>query len=247
MTNQNNPQTEADHSDYDDRIRPQKSAPYYIDSFSALEKENKKTFNFAACLFTFSWMIYRKMYFGGVLVFIVRAFLGVLGRTDFDDYSVSAKIAAIALLLEICLRVAIGFYANSFYLSSVKQKIREGYHLVDEYSATSWLNLCCVFTLYISSSALVIGCSPVFILVFFAVPISMLVPALLERILVDKKLSSLEDNLKAEDFKFYIENVKRYLDPAKKDDKSLRMLLGMASLLLLVTCGVIFFTFAHKY
>lgn len=91
-----------------------KNVGYYNQKFNQITKTgNKRTWNWSAFLFTAYWLIYRKMYLQAGLVF-----LGV---------TVVAMIPFIGPLINLCIYVGIGMYANSMYLDNANKKLNEIY------------------------------------------------------------------------------------------------------------------------
>ncbi len=105
---------------------------YYIKAFQKLESKGKDSWNWSAMLFTGAWLFYRKMYLYAFLLsvfeFCVLSFFGYI--ITGHDVSVVSKVFLGAKILE---RLFLGYYGNRLYYRTVKKRIADGYHLLDNY------------------------------------------------------------------------------------------------------------------
>lgn len=118
-------------------------ANYYEKVFGYLEKEKTHTWNWAAFFFGSNWMAYRKMYMYSILSslfsllwwVVLLMLAGMLTSINNDVISVFLMFLGIPLaLVPNCL---FGYYGNFLYYLTVKERIRDGYHLVPKYRPTS--------------------------------------------------------------------------------------------------------------
>ena len=114
-------------------------AQYYEKAFERLEKENKHTWNWAACLFSGGWLLYRKMYLYTFIYLLINAIcsLLLLGK-DFKSLGMTEII--ICMLLQMFIMCGFGYFGNRIYYHAVKKRISKGYHLLERYKPTSVLS-----------------------------------------------------------------------------------------------------------
>ena len=104
--------TSADYSEEEMNTFISKNQMFYLENFDQIRMTaDKKTWNWSAFLVSAYWMLYRKMYVQGVLCFIASLLLPF--------------VPVIGWVLEICLYVGIGAFANSLYLDHINKKFQE--------------------------------------------------------------------------------------------------------------------------
>lgn len=115
----------------------EKRTEYYLREFRKINGK-RSSWNWSACLFTTSWCLYRKMYFEAVLVTLVLLPLEVITFYEMGEYGLvhRAKFVEFSLAYILC-KVIAGLLGNKVYYYSLKQKIKEGYHLCNSYKPTS--------------------------------------------------------------------------------------------------------------
>lgn len=122
-------------SEYYDRALSEEE-DYYVKAFKRLDETGKHTWNCAAFFFGGTWMLYRKMYLYFICLHILLWIAGVFfGVIVFGAGSQHMK--AFGWLIEICVHLLFGYFGNSLYYASVKEKIKEGFHLMEQYRPTS--------------------------------------------------------------------------------------------------------------
>lgn len=131
--------------------KPKRSTEYYKRNFQALENGKRAEFNWAACLFGGSWLVYRKMYLPAALwlplwlssiplwVLLMLIFTFILTKLGviFDTASGISSVITIAIMF--LTRISFGFFANALYYKAVKSKIKKGYHKLEEFSPTAFI------------------------------------------------------------------------------------------------------------
>lgn len=120
---------------------------YYVEAF----KSKEGSWNWAAFFFQSFWMIYRKIYFKGILFLFLDMFLFYVAYSN--DWGFFSSLCLLAY------KVFYGKFGNSLYAETVIERIYEGYHLMDEYKSTS-LSLGCLGIAFI----IVIACREYFYL-----------------------------------------------------------------------------------
>jgi len=89
-----------------------KNQMFYLGKFEQIKMTgDKKTWNWSAFLAGAYWMLYRKMYVQGLLYFLASLLLSF--------------IPVIGWILDICIWVGVGTFANSLYLDHVNKKFQE--------------------------------------------------------------------------------------------------------------------------
>lgn len=117
----------------------EKARAYYLKEFKKIEK-GKISWNWCAAIFGWYWFIYRKVYSGllysvaAVVLYLIMLFV-VLFSTGIKVDS-PAVLGIIGLSYLISLSLFCGFFANRWYYSAVKSKIKIGAHLYEEYQST---------------------------------------------------------------------------------------------------------------
>lgn len=106
-----------------------KNVGYYVKAFKRLDETGKNTWNWAAFLFGPAWMLYRKMYLYGTIFYMI---FGTI-----QNVVVSTGSVFLAFFFVLGIRILYGYFGNSLYYRIVKERIRQGYHLLDRYSPTS--------------------------------------------------------------------------------------------------------------
>ncbi len=111
----------------------QRNIDYYKEAFKKLKKE-EPTFNFAAALFPFQWLVFRKMY-GFAISIVAGSMLMQLILCLFFK-SLTIKISVPTLIFTI-ISVILGFGGNSLYFKTIKTRIAQGYLDIKDYSSIS--------------------------------------------------------------------------------------------------------------
>lgn len=122
----------------------QKKCDYYIPKFEGIkESKEKESWNYAAFFFSFSWLIYRKMYREGFIVLGIKILVMYIGKYE--------RIASLIFSL-IC-----GIYGNYLYFKHCEKKVNDTAGL-DENSKDKKLNR--------SGGVSIFGLFIVFVIVF---------------------------------------------------------------------------------
>lgn len=109
-----------------------RNSKYYLDAFKKLD-EGRISWNWAAFFLQGMWMFYRKMYLYGLFSLIL----------DFATFFVIMSSPSIrtafglSFICNIAYKCLYGYFGNRIYYSVVKERIADGYHLMDEYKSTS--------------------------------------------------------------------------------------------------------------
>lgn len=109
-----------------------RNSKYYLDAFRKLD-EGRASWNWAAFFFQGMWMFYRKMYLYGLLSL-------ALDFATFFVITSSSSISAVFGLSFVCniaYKCLYGYFGNIIYYSVVKERIADGYHLMNQYKSTS--------------------------------------------------------------------------------------------------------------
>ncbi len=126
------------------------SERYYADVFELLDKSGKHTWNWAAFFFGPCWMAYRKMYLYSLLglllaypaIGIFATFISGLSCLLFPVcFATGAFAFGTGMWMLFCMPLIVhclyGYFGNALYYRIVRQRIFEGYHLIDQYKPTS--------------------------------------------------------------------------------------------------------------
>ncbi len=112
---------------------------YYICEFKKIQNNKSSRFNIGAFLFTGFWMLYRKQYTLGTIVFVVMSFIDIISRlcllninasdelygNIFSNLSSSQRLILIAVVfIEFAIRIFLGFKANRIYMKHCISKIK---------------------------------------------------------------------------------------------------------------------------
>ena len=94
----------------------QKKCEYYIPKFEDIkENGDKESWNFAGFLFSFSWLVYRKMYIEGFTILAINILVMFIGRWE----------GVVSILTHfIC-----GIYGNYLYFKYCRKKINGNVNL----------------------------------------------------------------------------------------------------------------------
>jgi len=109
-----------------------RNSKYYLNAFKKLE-EGCDSWNWAAFFLQGMWMFYRKMYLYGLfsLALDFAIFFVIMSST-------SIRISfGLSFVCNIAYKCLYGYFGNRIYYSVVKERISDGYHLMDEYKSTS--------------------------------------------------------------------------------------------------------------
>ena len=109
-----------------------RNSKYYLDSFKKLDK-GQTSWNWAAFFFQGMWMFYRKMYLYGLfsLAFDFVTFFIVVSSPSIGT------TLGLGFICNIAYKCLYGYFGNRIYYSVVKERIADGYHLMDQYKSTS--------------------------------------------------------------------------------------------------------------
>ena len=91
---------------------------YYIDAFERLDAVGKNTWNWAAFFLGPCWMAYRKMYAYSFLALMFDFFVPYLG-------------------FSFIVNILLGIFGNALYYRVVKNRIVNGYHLIENFQPVS--------------------------------------------------------------------------------------------------------------
>lgn len=107
-----NSYTNGDYSEEEMSTFISKNQMFYLEKFDQIKKTgDKKTWNWSAFFLGTYWILYRKMYVQGLLYFLANLLL--------------SRIPSIGWILEICLWIGLGTFANSLYLDHVNKRLQE--------------------------------------------------------------------------------------------------------------------------
>lgn len=109
-----------------------RNSRYYLDAFKKLDK-GRVSWNWAAFFLQGMWMFYRKMYLYGLLS-LALDFATFLIIMSFPSISTTFGLSFVCNIAYKCLY---GYFGNRIYYSVVKERIADGYHLMDQYKSTS--------------------------------------------------------------------------------------------------------------
>lgn len=122
---------------------------YYLEQFKKID-EGKFSWNWAAFFTLGFWVYYRKTYIGMIITNIAGFFLLYIPEITLGKLSPNAVSIGTAIYLFIC-----GAFGNRWYYDTVKRKIKEGYHLDNEYKNVSGWAVTIFIVLGVTSSILV--------------------------------------------------------------------------------------------
>lgn len=108
---------------------------YYTAALQKIESGQTITWNWATFLFTTGWMIYRRMYFFGLVALVF-----MLGLSHVVDYGVShlvsqgysQNIAYIGHFFFLSLNIFWGLLGNKLYYIYLRREVQKGYDVLDE-------------------------------------------------------------------------------------------------------------------
>jgi len=124
----------------------QGKSDYYIPKFENLkENENKESWNFAGFFFSFSWLVYRKMYVEGFVALGIKILLMYIGK-----YETSVSLI---------IRLICGVYGNYIYFKHCEKKVNDAMNLDNDIKNNRLEN---------SGGVSIVGLIVVFIIVFVA-------------------------------------------------------------------------------
>ena len=109
-----------------------RNSRYYLDAFKKLD-EDRDSWNWAAFFFQGMWMFYRKMYLYGLLS-LALDFAIFFIIISFPTINTAFGLSFVCNIAYKCLY---GYFGNRIYYSVVKERIADGYHLMDQYKSTS--------------------------------------------------------------------------------------------------------------
>lgn len=100
----------------------QKQKGYYVDHLERLEAGKHLSFNLGAFVFSFFWLIYRKMYNHAVaylgIMFVGSALMGLL----FSSWDAEAQ-NAIMILATLAIQITLGFWGNKLYFKQARKHV----------------------------------------------------------------------------------------------------------------------------
>ena len=132
------------------------NTPRYVPKFFKLHQKNKSSWNWGAFLFPYAWFFYRKIYFPGILFFILYTICSVmgmavnlpLGNMVFESYQQMADyilqnastinmvpffISLVGAFLEIMLRITAALFGDWLYKASALERIKKAKEDLDGY------------------------------------------------------------------------------------------------------------------
>ncbi|MBI5729967.1 MAG: zinc-ribbon domain-containing protein [Ignavibacteriales bacterium] len=96
----------------------QENASYYLSSWELIESTNSKySWNWSAFLFTYFWLLYRKMYSTALIVFIVFFIADLIFLSTVESRSL------IMWIINLIMIGLFGGFGNYFYLTHTKKKL----------------------------------------------------------------------------------------------------------------------------
>lgn len=113
---------------------------YFLPRFKQMKEKNSNTWNWAAMFLTHYYLLFRKVTWLGILMFLVSLLLSVPSlMADYDtllhldspnaaatfDEDTLFLMASVFSLLSIAIRVFLGTFANRIYMNQVFRKIRK--------------------------------------------------------------------------------------------------------------------------
>lgn len=113
---------------------------YYLPRFEKMENLNSFTsWNWAACLFSTGWMMYRKMYVFGIAMWVVSNIVTALDSG----------------ILNLVLCVASGLLGNYLYMKDINNRTEKAMNMqpeereayIQKNSGTSWMGVIALFVL----------------------------------------------------------------------------------------------------
>ncbi|MBQ4154767.1 MAG: DUF2628 domain-containing protein [Clostridia bacterium] len=132
------------------------NTPRYVPKFFKLHQKNKSSWNWGAFLFPYAWFFYRKIYFPGILFFLLYTICSLMGlavnlsfeNLVFENYQQMANyivqnastinmvpllISLVGLLLEIFLRITAALFGDWMYKTSSIERIKKAKEDLDGY------------------------------------------------------------------------------------------------------------------
>ncbi len=109
-----------------------RNSAYYLNVFKKLD-EGHDCWNWAAFCFQGMWMFYRKMYLYGLFSVVIdfTVFFSVM-----STLSLSSAVG-LSFVFRLAYKCLYGYFGNRIYYSVVKERIADGYHLMNQYKSTS--------------------------------------------------------------------------------------------------------------
>ena len=124
----------------------QKKCEYYIPKFEDIkENGDKESWNFAGFLFSFSWLVYRKMYIEGFIALGIKILIMYIGKYE--------------SLVSLIISLICGIYGNYLYFKHCEKKVNDSIHLDEDLKSKN---------LYRAGGVSIVGLIVVFITVFIA-------------------------------------------------------------------------------
>lgn len=124
----------------------QKKCDYYIPKFEDMKESKKEaSWNFAGFFFSFSWLVYRKMYVEGFIALGIRTLVMFI-----DQYERTGSWM---------IRLACGIYGNYLYFKHCERKINNTMNLEEDLKNNK---------LHRAGGVSIIGLLGVFIVIFIA-------------------------------------------------------------------------------
>ncbi len=108
---------------------------YYTAAFQKIENGQILTWNWAAFLFTMGWMIYRRMYFFGLVALACTIGLGYVvdyGVAHLLSQGYSQNITYIGHFFFLILNIFWGLLGNKLYYVHLRRQVQKGYDVLDE-------------------------------------------------------------------------------------------------------------------
>ncbi len=112
----------------------QKNVGTYLNKFSDINKgKPTSSWNWCGFLFSFHWMLYRKMYGLGVIVFVIYCLVSVVVETSLYLFGINEiLLAVITLIIDIAYAVVIGLLGDHWYQKKINKLVAEGENMSPE-------------------------------------------------------------------------------------------------------------------
>ncbi len=124
------PEVEASNEDFYAAAIGSSQQGYYLQRFNQFEENGKTgaTWNWQACLFTFYWFLYRKMWANALIYFFVPYIVLIIIGVIAAILPLGARPGVVSLLFfayAVGIFVVPGMYGNAFYYNLCREKIEK--------------------------------------------------------------------------------------------------------------------------
>ena len=102
-----------------------KNKAYYLGVWDRYQSGENLPFKPYAFLFGIFWFIYRKMYFEGLVIFLVSVLIGAIEQAVFSRYLFPSpdQMRIISMVTNVTLACILGFSANYLYMKHTERKM----------------------------------------------------------------------------------------------------------------------------